>query len=799
MSNPRRYRSKPPIGTKLDFNHQLTRNLSWFTPCWEGTGLIAADIISGNNLILNNPATCWVPGNSPTMGSGILCSGAGNGATSGPWSTRLQTAFGPLSLVVGFRWNGITTGNFANLFGLCSSNAASTSSQPCIIQYSGGTQAIRAYLNSGSSIPLTSFSLRPNVDYIVILTIIPFAQAITKGYSIIYLYGGGHNGPVAWGAGINNQTTWNNTSAVFCGTMPGATTVASNVVYYFGAIYNRGLTNGEANAWGANPWQIFRPRLDPRLYQNTSQTIFVFSTANFNCAGDVVNNDGYMASGGLKLIHGDGILSINNGVLTQIEPIFACAGDFSISNNGRISNLNINLSNSGDVILNNARLSQFSLSLNPTAILIENDGRLYQFSTILNGAGDLVENGGRLSQSLFALSGVGNLVENDGRLSQFSITLNGAGDLIQNDGRISQLSSIYSGAGDYQLNPGVRWGDDLYFNSAGDMSAQGILINATQFSGTPYFNAAGDFICNDGKISGQILIFNGAGDVIENNGRISILTTNLSSSGDVNIVYGRTTEIIISLNCAGDLTLTAGRISQIYLNYVEAGDLNIAAGVYWGDTLYFNSAGDMLAQGILVSTTSFSFSPYFNAAGDFTCNDGYISKQGFSVNAYGDYTEIGGKTTSCSVTFNGAADLSCTNIRSSGQQISISCAGDCTINNIKLSGSGFSFSGSGDCIINYGRITQLIFNLNAAGDLFAYLVQATSTQFSSTAYIEGDGDLIINGAKISGSTISFNAAGDLIITLPPASAITPYILNILLHSNSIDIILHEVNPTTISF
>ena len=216
--------------------------------------------------------------------------------------------------------------------------------------------------------------------------------------------------------------------------------------YFFGGtqdyiyVWNYAIPATMVADIAANPWQIFAPKtgsLNIGNINSSNAVIFLFSHANFLCAGDVVEQDAYITPGGTGIVlNSAGDVISNDGYITQGGTsglILNAAGDV-IENNGRISQITTNLSGSGD--------STFS------------DGKSSAGIFNLLGSGDFVENDGRISQLLITLCSVGDLAENDGRISQLVAAFNGAGDLVENDGRISIIVSSLSGSGDFSTSDG---------------------------------------------------------------------------------------------------------------------------------------------------------------------------------------------------------------------------------------------------------------------------------------------------------------------------------------------------------
>jgi hypothetical protein len=240
---------KPPIGTPLDRTSPLLNGLLWFSPCWENGGGVAADVIAGNSLVLA-PSTTWLPGQSPQSGGGIGCLAAGRGAVSGPWTSAYKPtgATGPWSLVCGVSWTGVAHSSFGEIFGITANNINTISSYPIKIQWSSTNNFFRIVTGS-SALAAGSAAVTANKLLVLVAT-------LGSGGSVMYV-----NGSVVGSAGVSTNTPlWSSGSGVWCGSSdPGGagTSLAAQTRFHFGAVYNRALSAGEAQAWTINPWQLF--------------------------------------------------------------------------------------------------------------------------------------------------------------------------------------------------------------------------------------------------------------------------------------------------------------------------------------------------------------------------------------------------------------------------------------------------------------------------------------------------------------------------------------------------------------
>ena len=240
-------RQKPSIGTQLDRTHPLLSGLVWYAPCWENGGATAVDLIGGNNLTLVSGAT-WSPGGSPFTGGGILLNTGTATATSGQWPARFQTARGPYSVVCGFRWTGSTPGSYAGIFGLVANNGYGAGSGAIDIGWYGALSHLYA-LGVESTIALAA-----KTDYVVVMTVTP-GSGTTQNASV---YVNGVLAITAAAVSVSNSS-WNSTSCVFAGGIPGSGSRASATQFSWGGVYNRALSASEAAEWSFNPWQIFAP------------------------------------------------------------------------------------------------------------------------------------------------------------------------------------------------------------------------------------------------------------------------------------------------------------------------------------------------------------------------------------------------------------------------------------------------------------------------------------------------------------------------------------------------------------
>lgn len=252
-----RWNTMPPQGTPIDDTHPLASDFILFAPINESSGTVANDIVGDNAMTLLG-GTTWAPVGSPWGGYGLACTTAGLGAQTGAWPVPLQTASGPYSVVCGFVWNGTSNGFYANLFGLCSSSANNSTSQPCALQWQTGGPHIGAYFN-GKSV-YTSTSIAANVPYVAVCTV---SGVTPNGTCSVWMFpawpGTGNAILSATSTGMGAATVWGSGACVFAGTMPGATTLNPQVTILFGGLLNRLLTFGQASALAANIWQIMQP------------------------------------------------------------------------------------------------------------------------------------------------------------------------------------------------------------------------------------------------------------------------------------------------------------------------------------------------------------------------------------------------------------------------------------------------------------------------------------------------------------------------------------------------------------
>ena len=245
-------RQKPAIATPLDRTHPLLDGLIWFSPCWENTGSTAVDVIGGNNLILPSTAT-WAPGNSPQLGAGITSFTNGTKIASGAWPAAYQSSSGPYSVVCAFQYNGVQVIEYAGIFGLQSSNAGASNSQPIILQWNGYNQQVGAYFNN-RAVYLSSYTIVPNVVYVAVLTVNGLGGS---GSSSVRLYQNGNLVASGTGTGLGSAIGWGTGSGV--GISDFGLYTWTNCTVYWGGVYNRVLSVPEGAAWATNPWQIFSP------------------------------------------------------------------------------------------------------------------------------------------------------------------------------------------------------------------------------------------------------------------------------------------------------------------------------------------------------------------------------------------------------------------------------------------------------------------------------------------------------------------------------------------------------------
>jgi hypothetical protein len=252
-------RQKPPIGTQIDHTHTLANGLVWLAPLWESGGTSVADPVGGVNLAFTGSAP-WVPGSSPATGAGLRFNTTNNYA-SALLPSRLQIQ-APATLIVGATQLGGANGGqcpylslstistsvpqYGAVFGLC---ANGTFGPQLLSGVGAGTHFNNVTVNS-SAIPAN------NVPYVLVAvfgvsswTFYAFPQS---GSSLPLI-----TGPTAWTYPLTGVTYLSTATLGFGGSPDWGSYVNANI--YFGAIYNRALTAGEAAAWGRNPWQIFKP------------------------------------------------------------------------------------------------------------------------------------------------------------------------------------------------------------------------------------------------------------------------------------------------------------------------------------------------------------------------------------------------------------------------------------------------------------------------------------------------------------------------------------------------------------
>ena len=251
-------RQKPPIGTQIDHTNALANGLVWFAPLWESGGTSVADAISGMTLGFTGSPP-WVPGNSPAFGAGLKFNTSNYYANATlPKGLQLQA---PVTLIAGIKQLGYAYQGQSPYLVIANSNSSSGPTRTSAFSLAAnGTYGLE--LTSGiTASPYNNFvtagvSLTNNVPYVVVAvfavsawTLYAFPQTGSSPPLVA--------GPTAWTNSLTGVTYGTGANIGIGGAPYWGTYVNANV--FFGAVYNRALSSAEAAAWGANPWQVFKP------------------------------------------------------------------------------------------------------------------------------------------------------------------------------------------------------------------------------------------------------------------------------------------------------------------------------------------------------------------------------------------------------------------------------------------------------------------------------------------------------------------------------------------------------------
>ncbi len=264
MISGRRWAGKPPIGTRIDKKHPLSRNLICFVPMWSNSNVI--DIVGGLHLILR-PGTSF---GTSTGGMGLVCNGNGQGAfIILPESLQVPL---PLSIAVGFGPLGPASATSAPIAGLSLGPDGGNGGNSLQIGINSSAMTVATTSNT-TGISTTFFPKPPTSGNHVI------SASGDPVISSMYLNGIGN--VARWSSVPGGGFTYaaNSILQIGCG---GSFffTRNSNMIFYWVAIWNRILTTTEHAIIGTNTnaiWQIFKPRFDPTLVRaSQSQTTITY-------------------------------------------------------------------------------------------------------------------------------------------------------------------------------------------------------------------------------------------------------------------------------------------------------------------------------------------------------------------------------------------------------------------------------------------------------------------------------------------------------------------------------------------
>jgi hypothetical protein len=270
--------SKPAQGTLINWGAPLAPGLLWLGGVLESSGSVLADSVSQAPLTINAAASWGASNPSSPMGSGLKCATTNAGAQVAlPKYLQLQA---PVTLVVGFqpKFAGISPTSGSYLLGLFLNNTGASQFLSFGIRYDSISDLGLISCASGGINVVAGLPYIAGQDYVM-------AAVFNPGGYVIYVtpVGGTPLAPVT-GNWVNSPLTSTYASSALLGMgAVSGNTGSPNSLIYFGALYNRALSQVEANLWGSNPWQIYRTR--GWLMTHASSTAPEFRRTLYNRTG----------------------------------------------------------------------------------------------------------------------------------------------------------------------------------------------------------------------------------------------------------------------------------------------------------------------------------------------------------------------------------------------------------------------------------------------------------------------------------------------------------------------------------
>jgi len=258
-----RWNVKPPLGTRLDFQHPWARNLSAFFPFLDNGGALVQNLtgyttFNGGNNGNTNQLGSWLNGPSgPALAITTLSARPQNQV---PLQLQSQSNY-PMSIAMGVRFLGFPTnaGGNQNYFsaGFKAANSNSVLGFYGLLNTTPVNQIQIAYDSNGTS-------FYSNADTIVLNTDLVYSATVNTTNQIVYKNGN----VVASFANAISPALWVPGGSA---TQFGQNSMTTNVAFYWAAWWNRALTSQEHQAIGASQtaiWQIMQPRRDRKYCAN---------------------------------------------------------------------------------------------------------------------------------------------------------------------------------------------------------------------------------------------------------------------------------------------------------------------------------------------------------------------------------------------------------------------------------------------------------------------------------------------------------------------------------------------------